>query len=107
MAFRLASSLFLSSEWKFERENGAVTHAVALRHETSPEFLSGQRGTVQAEAVPIRFGGESVGKDAGNIFASDAHAVVLDEILHRIASVQPDADRRTHTRPLRAALGWR
>ena len=62
----------------FQSERGALAQAVAVDEQGGADFPGGEGAGVEAEAVAVPAGGETVTEDAGEILGGNAHAVVDD-----------------------------
>src|ERR1035441_7379827 len=84
-----------------ERERGALAQAFTLCLNRSSKFAHGQRAAVQAEAVAIAAGGESVSENAREVLRRDADTVVADLNFHMAVSIPADPKRHQSVGPSR------
>src|SRR5664279_4312626 len=63
---------------ELEGKTRAQARAVALGQQLAAQFARGQGAAVQAKAVAVLTGGESVVEDAGEVLRWNTHAIVND-----------------------------
>src|SRR5688572_28271060 len=63
---------------QFKSESGAGTQAIAVDPQGAAHFLGGIRATMEAKAVAVFLGGETMIEDAIQIFRRDAHPIIAD-----------------------------
>ena len=61
---------------EIEDEGGAVAEAGAFGGKAAAHLLRGERGAVQAEAVPVLARGKAVRENAGEALGRDADALI-------------------------------
>src|SRR5450432_219436 len=61
---------------QFQSEGCTLARAVALDGQRTAHFPCRQRGAVQAEAVAVLLGGETMGENTIQVFERDANAIV-------------------------------
>jgi len=67
---------------KLESEAGAATGAGAFSGQVAAHLFGGESPAVEAKAVPVFAGGETVMKDPRQVLRGNANAIVVDSQSH-------------------------